>query len=449
MTSETDDEIARTGEYDSTSENGIDNLPVLAVPINSLRPGFFLRQSGTDASHVQLLAEAASADDLPAILVQKSSLRVVDGMHRIEVAKLRGQQTINARFVDCTDQEAFILAVRSNTLHGLPLSRADRISGAKRILDWHRDWSNRAVAAATGLSAKTIALLRDLSADEEEEGVKRLGRDGKRRPVTGGEGRKRAAAYLAAHPDASLREVSRETDVSIGTVHDIRARIRRGEDPTAVGSRRPQGKPAQAEHGPWPVHAGDGAGSPVHGASSIANGRALHAHGVSLLANGAYRPANGTNGTNGANGANGAGANGSGRSVNGVSLLANGAHPGNGGYLPANGADLRGRRRNGLAPAWPSIANKLSGDPAIKYSECGREFLRWMAIHAISLNEWEKFIGAVPAHWAEGVSLVAQGVSEAWREFADQLRAAQADKPEQIPIRRRQPVRSMAEESEV
>src|SRR6266581_4621078 len=119
MMTETADEI----KFDSISAaedanagpvTKLDNLPVRAVPLNTLGPGFFQRQLGTDASHVQLLADAANSDELPAILIQKSSLRIVDGMHRIEAAKLRGQQSINARFVDCTDEEAFILAVKSN-----------------------------------------------------------------------------------------------------------------------------------------------------------------------------------------------------------------------------------------------------------------------------------------------------------------------------------------------
>jgi ParB-like chromosome segregation protein Spo0J len=165
-------------------------------------------------------------------------------MHRIEAAKLCGKRSINARFVDCSDEDAFMLAVKSNTLHGLPLSRADRIAGAKRILDWHADWSDRAVAATAGLSAKTIAGLRYRSGGEVQELDKRLGRDGKRRPVTGIEGRKRAAEYLVARPDASLREVAKEADVSLGTVHDVRSKLRRGVDPTGVGRpRSSQGQP--------------------------------------------------------------------------------------------------------------------------------------------------------------------------------------------------------------
>lgn len=335
----------------------IDQLPALPVPLNSLGPGFFLRQSGTDAAHVQLLADASNSGKLPPILVQKHSLRIVDGMHRIEAAKLRGQRSINARFIDCTDEEAFILAVKSNTLHGLPLSRADRISGAKRILAWHRDWSDRAVAAATGLSAKTIAGLRHRSADEVADGSKRLGRDGKRRPVTGLEGRKRAAEYLAARPDAPLREVAMETDVSLGTVHDVRARLRRGADPLA-NLRESSARQDQ-----------DGAGTQQAVTREDA---------------------------------------------------------GQGGPVQhQNGFSLHGRREHDPSPTWPSISSKIANDPTIRYTEGGRTFLRWMTSHIVHPDEWDGFIVAIPPHWAGDVSQVAEKVSDAWRDFADQLRTRQ------------------------
>jgi hypothetical protein len=218
--------VAISSKFDPMSM--VDQLQEISVPVGSLVPGFHLRQAGTDAAHVRLLADAASSVKLPAILVQKRGSRIIDGMHRVEVAKLRGEWNIGARFVDCTDAEALILAVRSNTLHGLPLSRADRIASGKRILAAHPDWSDRAVAEITGLSAKAVASLRNSSTGDTQFCGKRLGRDGKRRPVVAADGRRRAAEYINAHPEAPLRQVARETDVSLGTVHDVRERIRRG-----------------------------------------------------------------------------------------------------------------------------------------------------------------------------------------------------------------------------
>jgi ParB-like chromosome segregation protein Spo0J len=230
------DDAANCGSSDPMTM--IEQLPEVSVPISLLAPGFHLRQEGTDPAHVRLLADAAGSVKLPAILVQKSGSRIIDGLHRLEVAKLRGEWTISARIVDCTDSEALVLAIKSNTLHGLPLSRADRISGAKRVLVAHRDWSDRAVAGITGLSAKSIASLRNSSTGDTQFSGKRLGRDGKRHPVMPTEGRRRAAEYIQAHPDASLRQIARETDVSLGTVHDVRDKINHGAAPVPAAPVR-------------------------------------------------------------------------------------------------------------------------------------------------------------------------------------------------------------------
>ncbi len=327
----------------------LDHLPEVSVPISSLLPAFYLRQAGTDAAHVRLLADAASSVKLPSILVQKRSSRIIDGMHRIEVAKLRGEWQISARIVDCTDEEALVLAVKANTLHGLPLSRADRISGAKRILTSHPDWSDRAVAGITGLSAKSIASLRPSEPGDAQANVKRLGRDGKRRPVVAGEGRRRAAEYINAHPEASLREVARETDVSLGTVHDVRERIRRGvlraTDETERRTEQGTDKP------------------PVN-------------EGLRVVP-------------------------------------------------PPRSLPVRRGTTSTQQLAWSAISPKLTSDPALRYTEGGRAFLRWMAVHAMQADEWQEFIDAIPQRWMKDVCQLAASMSEEWRQFAEQLRYKQ------------------------
>jgi hypothetical protein len=227
----------------SDSLNGLEDLPEVAVPISTLVPGFCLRLTGTDPNHIRMLADAAGSVSLPSILVQRRGSRIVDGMHRVEAAKLRHEENICARFIDCSDEEALVLSIKLNVLHGLPLSRADRISGAKRILAAHRDWSDRAVAAVSGLSAKTIASLRNRSTEDMQFHGKRLGRDGKWRPVSAIEGKVYAAEYIDAHPEAPLREVAREAGVSLGTVHAVRDRMRRGLDHTARELRHPAAEP--------------------------------------------------------------------------------------------------------------------------------------------------------------------------------------------------------------
>ena len=267
---------AANGQYrDPLSEFG--HLPEQQMQVSSLVPGFYLRESGTSAAHVQALAEVAGSSPLPPILVQQNGFRIIDGMHRLAAARLCQQRHINARVIDCTDSEALVLAIKANIQHGLPLTRADRISGAKRVLAAHPDWSDRAVAEIAGLSAKTIAVLRNRSCNEELRPGKRLGRDGKRRPVTAADGRRRAADYIRAHPEAPLRLVAREADVSLGTVHDVRERLpppqqqprrllRPRSPPVRPSPRFRMRRPHAAGGAWWPARTGRRRAGPGRGA---------------------------------------------------------------------------------------------------------------------------------------------------------------------------------------
>ncbi|WP_344296086.1 ParB/RepB/Spo0J family partition protein, partial [Streptomyces synnematoformans] len=236
-----DDEPAAGGAWDPGRFEG---LPARDIPVHALSPGPRLRRAGTDAAHVQLLAEATARAELPPLLVQKDGCRVIDGLHRLEAARLRGDASVRVRLLDCTDAEALVLAMQANSAHGLPLSKADRLDGARRVLAAHPDWSDRAIAGVSGLSAKTIAALRPRTEGAADPAGKRIGRDGRKRPVYAGEGRRRAAEYISAHPDAPLRQVARETDVSLGTVHDVKARLRRGVSPERNGRRGSAPRPA-------------------------------------------------------------------------------------------------------------------------------------------------------------------------------------------------------------
>ncbi len=132
------------------------------VPVSALQDADSPRISGEDAEHVRRLAEVAQ---WPPITVHRPSMRVIDGMHRLNAARLRGQGEIEVRFFDGTAPEAFVLAVRLNTRHGLPLSLSDRKAAADRILASHPQWSDRLVASVTGLAAKTVAEIRRRAQD--------------------------------------------------------------------------------------------------------------------------------------------------------------------------------------------------------------------------------------------------------------------------------------------
>ncbi|MEU6586881.1 ParB N-terminal domain-containing protein [Nocardia sp. NPDC046763] len=210
-------------------------LPV-KVPTAALKYADSPRLGGENANHIATLSE--SETQLPPIIVHRGSMRVIDGMHRLRVAEMRGVGDIEVVFFEGTESEAFAIGVRTNVSHGLPLSAVDRRSAAKRMLEMHPSWSDRSLAELTGLSAKTIASIRRTSDVPAADSSTRLGRDGKSRPVNSAAGRIRASRLIKEKPHASLREIAREAGVSPATARDVRERMDRGEDPVPSRSRR-------------------------------------------------------------------------------------------------------------------------------------------------------------------------------------------------------------------
>lgn len=164
-------------------------------------------------------------------------MTVIDGVHRLRAAELSGQDQIEVRFFNGTDDDAFVFAVRANIAHGLPLTLGERRAAALRILAVHREWSDRAVAAVTGLSHRTVAAIRQRSGGQVAQLHSRVGRDGRVRPVDGAHARRVAGELLARDPGASLREVARAAGISPATVRDVRERLARGADPVPLGRR--------------------------------------------------------------------------------------------------------------------------------------------------------------------------------------------------------------------
>lgn len=222
----------------------LESHPVTSVRIDSLVFEGSPRRDGEDTEHIRLLSEATGP--LPPITVHGPTMRVIDGVHRVRAALLNNLSRIEARLLNCDENTAFVLAVKANITHGLPLSQDDRAAAALQIITNHPHWSDRAVAAATGLSDKTISRIRGRSAAQEPQPAVRLGRDGRLRPLDSGAKRQHAAALISEKPHAGLRELARATGLSVATVRDVRQRIDRGEDP--VPDRyRTAGRPGLAE----------------------------------------------------------------------------------------------------------------------------------------------------------------------------------------------------------
>jgi ParB-like chromosome segregation protein Spo0J len=202
---------------------------VVTVPVSSLQRGESPRLNGENKAHITQLAEAESL--LPPVLVDRRSMQIIDGMHRLRAALLKGQETIDVVFFDGSTADAFLRAVEANVTHGLPLSHADRRAAAARIIASHPQMSDRALAESVGLAARTVATIRRRSTDSLPQLNARVGRDGRTRPLSNSEGRLRAAEQMARNPMASLREVAQNAGVSPATALDVRKRLERGEAP--------------------------------------------------------------------------------------------------------------------------------------------------------------------------------------------------------------------------
>jgi transposase len=326
------------------------------VSVNSLLPGDTPRLSGEDARHVRLLAESSAT--LPPILVHRGSMRVIDGMHRLRVAQQCGQQTIEVRFFDGSEEDAFVAAVAANRAHGLPLTLADREAAAARMIGRQPNRSDRAIAEITGLSARTVAEIRRRTGNDGPAALLRVGRDGRVRPLNGADGRRVASEVIARRPEASLREIARMAGVSPGTARDVRERLRRGDDPLPPKLR--DGQPVT----PIPRRTGD-----ERPAGRTADGRTVDGRAVD------------------------------GRAVDGRSV-----------------------GRPGPSPDWESVLHNLSRDPSLRFTDSGRNLLRWLFAHAKRPDGWEDVVDALPPHCAYLVEEVARGCAESWSAFADQLR---------------------------
>lgn len=233
------DHLINTEAVETTADDvarpqllSVGTQPTVRVPIASLSALSSPRLTGENEEHTRLLAESGAR--LPPIIVHRTTMRVIDGMHRVRAATLRGEAEIEIRFFDGSEDDAFLLAVVANIAHGLPLSLADRTAATVRIMASHPQWSDRAIAVATGVTPKTVATIRNRATDVSPQLRTRVGRDGRVRPLDSTKGRERVSDLLKSNPEASLRQIAAMAGVSQGTARDVRDRLLRGESPVPL-----------------------------------------------------------------------------------------------------------------------------------------------------------------------------------------------------------------------
>lgn len=240
---------------------GLDELPLTTISIDQLIISDSPRLGGKDDKHIRILAESDS--QLPPILVHRPTMRVIDGVHRVHAAMLRGEHMIQARLFDGDEPTSFVLAVLTNTTHGLPLSIKDRKAAAERILRYFPHWSDRAVGSVTGLAHRTVAAVRACPTGQDVQLDTRTGRDGRRRPRDSARRRELAASLLSDNPRASLREIAAIAEISPETARKIRRELASGRSPIPASSNG--NGPA---HRQGPQRRADSQNSPKDGAQA-------------------------------------------------------------------------------------------------------------------------------------------------------------------------------------
>ncbi|KUL52860.1 ParB/RepB/Spo0J family partition protein [Streptomyces sp. NRRL S-1521] len=231
-----------------SEHEAFDRMMVVEVETGSLAVAGSPRTSGVDQEHVAALAVVQTP--LPPITVHRPTMRVIDGLHRLRAAELRGERKIAVKYFDGAEEDAFVLAVESNVTHGLPLSTADRKRAAARIIASHPQWSDRMIASVSGIAAGTVADLRRRESGGGADQGSRIGHDGRVRPINGAEGRRIASELIAQNPTLSLRQVARVAAISPETVRDVRNRMMRGEDPLTRRGRQARGGDGTAAAAP-------------------------------------------------------------------------------------------------------------------------------------------------------------------------------------------------------
>jgi transposase len=290
------------------------------------------RLDGEVHAHAEALAEIGNG--LPPIIVHRASMRVIDGRHRVLAGQLRGQELIATRYFDGSHEDAYLLAVKANVSHGLPLPMRDREEAATRILASRESWSDRAIAQIVGLSAKTVGAIRRRSSEDLRQTNARVGRDGRIRPLNVARGRIRASQLIAARPQASIREIAREAGISVGTAHDVSERVRKGLDPVPSMQRDRRKPELPVEKLPGHVEPNPDPDLPV---------------------------------------------------------------------------DLFSKLR------------RLRNDPSVRYTEGGRNLIRWLEMHISAPDSWRTMMAAVPAHQAFDIADLAHGLAAQWQQMAQEL----------------------------
>ncbi|QOV89757.1 ParB/RepB/Spo0J family partition protein [Humisphaera borealis] len=143
--------------------------PPVEVPILDLLPvdrGMQVRE-GCNPDAVSNYATAMNRGDaLPPIRVIKDRgrVRVFDGFHRLDAAISLGRESVACTVYEISRNQAELLAIRSNVVHGRVLGNAEKAAAVNKMLAGSNStWSDNHIAGLCGVSAALVAARRKLS----------------------------------------------------------------------------------------------------------------------------------------------------------------------------------------------------------------------------------------------------------------------------------------------
>ncbi len=133
--------------------------------------------------------------------MHRETRRVVDGMHRLQAARLQGEKVIPVRYLDGPASEVFIHSVAANVAHGLPPDPEGQegrgpadpglAPGLCRIARWRGSPGCRPRPSAPSGALRVRNFLQSQA---------RVGADGRSRPLDAAERRKAARAFPRRAP---------------------------------------------------------------------------------------------------------------------------------------------------------------------------------------------------------------------------------------------------------
>lgn len=81
--------------------------------------------------------------------------------------------------------------------------------------------------------------------------------------------------------------------------------------------------------------------------------------------------------------------------------------------------------RSGDRPEPPidrtAVVNRLMGDPALRYTDTGRNLLRLLTLHTRWTEEWDTIVDNVPPHCTGVVADLARQFADLWDDFANRV----------------------------